>query len=172
MKQTLLITLMLIALPSLVFAESDVLSQLDRNKYSSFKTIESFKIIKCIFRGNGAEKNGLSKEDLTDFIRLKFENNMAGFPYKEMTDFEWQLMTRNEFPTKGQVWVYVWVVGTDYPLACHISLKAGSFDEGDQYTDAVLGVGAKEHLSRLVKDHINQMIERFAVKFFEVRNEL
>ncbi len=97
---------------------------------------------------------------------------MAGFPYKEMTDFEWQLMTRNEFPTKGQVWVYVWIVGTDSPLACHISLKAGSFDEGGQYTDAVLGVGAKEHLSRLVKDHINQMIERFAVKFFEVRNEL
>ncbi len=100
MKQTLLITLMLIVLPSFVFAESDVLSQLDRNKYSSFKTIESFKIIKCIFRGNGAEKNGLSKEDLTDFIRLKFENNMAGFPYKEMTDFEWKFMTRNELSTK------------------------------------------------------------------------
>jgi len=171
MKQTLLIILMLIALPSFVFAESDVLPQLDRNKYSSFKTIESFKIIKCIFRGNGAEKNGLIKEDLTDFIRLKFKNNMAGFSYKEMTDFERQVMTRNKFSAKGQVWVYVWVVGTDSPLACHISLKAGSFDEGDQYTEAVLGVASKEHLSRLVKYHINQMIERFAVKFYEVRNE-
>ena len=80
-------------------------------------------------------------------------------------------MTRNKFSAKGQVWVYVWVVGTDSPLACHISLKAGSFDEGDQYTEAVLGVASKEHLSRLVKYHINQMIERFAVKFYEVRNE-
>lgn len=70
---------MLIALPSFVFAESDVLPQLDRNKYSSFKTIESFKIIKCIFRGNGAEKNGLIKEDLTDFIRLKFENKTSNY---------------------------------------------------------------------------------------------
>ncbi len=87
------------------------------------------------------------------------------------TDFEWQLMTRNKFPTKGQILVYVWVVGTDYPLACHISLEAGSLDDGEQYTDAALGAASKEHLSRLVKDHINLMIKRFAVNFFEVRNE-
>lgn len=96
---------------------------------------------------------------------------MAGFPYKEMTDLEWQFMTRSKYPTKGQILLYVWVVGTDYPLACHISLEAGSFDNGGQYTDAALGAASEEHLSRLVKDHINLMIKRFAMIFFEVRNE-
>ncbi|MDR4508117.1 MAG: hypothetical protein MRJ65_07770 [Candidatus Brocadiaceae bacterium] len=142
-------------------------------KYNSFKTIKSFNSIQVTVKGD-AERSGLNQERLTDLLRLHFKNTMAGFPYQEIKNEEWQIFAKDasRFPVTGKIRLRVWVVGTGYPLVLHMSFRAGSYDNEGLYVEEGLGVTSAHSISQTVSDGIREMIEIFALIFFKVRGEL
>jgi len=71
----------------------------------------------------------------------------------------------------GRLFIKVWTVGDSYPIAYHVSCKAGScLDSFWEYS--YLGYGSKEYVSESVKKRINESIEALATVFFTVRGEL
>ncbi len=51
--------------------------------YAAFKPVDSFGLIIVQFEGDDAPAIGLSKEDLTDFLKLRFKNNFAKIPLRD-----------------------------------------------------------------------------------------
>jgi hypothetical protein len=142
--------------------------QFDRLIYEDFKKIKIFGPLIVLFEGD-AEKIGLNKNDLTDFLKLKVKNNFAGFQIKtiDRSDLE-----KSISPTIGRIVVSVWVVGTDYPVAFHIEIQAGSLNKFDIYEKAILGYGSKNNVPNTIKKVIGDLIEAFAIKFYKVRSEI
>jgi len=151
------------------FSESDIY----RVIYSGLLKIESFGNIRVAFEGKDAEKIGLKEKDLTDLLKLKFKNNFAGIPYKDQSDKILEIYKNKAIaPTIGNLIIKVWIVGDDYPIAYHIELIAGSFENMNNYKNAVLGYGSKSNVPDTVKKTIGQCVEEFAVIFFKARGEL
>ena len=50
--------------------------------YSEFKTIEKFGLISVFLEGS-ADKLGLKKGELTDYLRLRFKNSFSGMEFKD-----------------------------------------------------------------------------------------
>jgi hypothetical protein len=142
--------------------------------YSGFKTIEGFGLISVSLEGS-AEKIGLKKEELTDYLRLRFKNSFAGVGFKEPENL-WETIQNKEKAKKiGYIHVKVWTVGDDYPIAYHIAISAGnlaSSQESLEYETAFLGYGSKRNVPDSVRESISQLIDDLAVAFFKARSEL
>ncbi|MFN7712990.1 MAG: hypothetical protein ACK5OI_11490 [Curvibacter sp.] len=139
--------------------------------YSGFKTMDSFGLISVSVQGS-AEKIGLKKEDLTDFLRLRFKNSFAGIGFKEPKDL-WESIEDNDKGKKiGNIHVKVWTVGDDYPIAYHIAINAGNLTNTRQYESSILGYGSKRNVPDSVRESISKLVEDLAVAFFKARNEL
>jgi hypothetical protein len=141
--------------------------------YPDFPTLESFAKIEVVFEGEDAKKIGLDSDELTDLLRLKFKNNFAGIPYKDAGE---EFVEKNDdegyMSSTGMLFVQVWITGTDYPVAYHIEISAGSLKNPEQYETAVLGYGSKDNVPDVVKKAINDMVEQLAITFFKARGEL
>ncbi|MEW6325833.1 MAG: hypothetical protein AB1515_10665, partial [Nitrospirota bacterium] len=72
----------------------------------------------------------------------------------------------------GWLTVNVWIVGNDFPVAYHLTVKAGHSGNTDFWEDAVLGYSSKEDVPGQIKKSIDEMIEKLAVDFYKVRGEL
>jgi len=139
--------------------------------YSGFKTIERFGLISVSLDGS-AEKIGLKKEDLTDYLRLRFKNSFAGMWFKEPENL-WETIQNKEKAAKiGDIHVNVWTVGDDFPIAYHIAINAGNLANGREYENAFLGYGSKRNVPDSVRESISQLIDDLAVAFFKARSEL
>lgn len=139
--------------------------------YSEFKTIESFGLINVSVEGS-AGTIGLKKEDLTDFLRLRFKNSFAGMGFKEPKNL-WETFEDKEKGKKiGSIHVKVWTVGDEYPIAYHIAISAGNLANTRQYESAILGYGSKRNVPDSVRESISKLIDDLAVAFFKARNEL
>ena len=140
--------------------------------YSDFLTIESFGHIRVVLEGEDAEKIGLDSDKLTDFLKLRFKNNFATIQYK----YQWKAIIESDdedFQSSiGTLYVTVWIVGTDYPIAYHIEIGARAFSGDGGFENAVLGYGSKDNVEETVKTSIAGMVEELAVLFFKVRGEL
>lgn len=138
--------------------------------YSGFKTIDSFGMVNVSLQGS-AEKIGLKKEELTDYLRLRFKNSFAGLPYKEEDLFKiYQDATKSG--KTGVINVTVWTVGDDYPIAYHIAIAAGNLAEPRQYETALLGYGSNKNVPDTVRKGISDLTDDLAVAFFKARSEL
>ena len=83
--------------------------------YSGFKTVERFGLIGVSLEGS-AEKIGLKKDNLTDYLRLRFKNSFAGMEFKEQENL-WETFENKDKAKKiGNIHLKVWTVGDDYPM--------------------------------------------------------
>lgn len=162
-----------------VSSAQDLSTQEDflRNIYPSFSALEYFGSAQVIFKGDGAEELGLDVVELTDFLRLKYKNTFAGFPYRNIIDNPspnlFEQLSDDDFSGRiGSLVATVWIVGTDYPIAYHIELRAGSFNSAREYSDAALGYGSKENVPATVKTALSDMMDDLAITFLKVRGEL
>jgi hypothetical protein len=172
MKKNILFFIILIIILSLFFISS---AQEGINEsailnifYGEFKDIEYFNFIYVSIDGS-AEKIGLNSEELTKYAKLKFKNNFAYIEYKDI-----QLQdnaSESEKKKKGSLWIKVWTVGENYPVAYHIKCKAGNYFDYF-WEQEVLGYGSKENVPNSIKESVGELIEQLAIDFFTTRGEL
>src|SRR5690554_834144 len=139
--------------------------------YSGFKTVERFGLIDVSVEGS-AEKIGLKKEDLKNYLRLRFKNSFAGMEFKEPENLWETFQDKDEARKIGNIHLKVWTVGDDYPVAYHIAINAGNLDSGSEYENTHLGYGSKGNVPESVRESISQLIDDLAVAFFKARGEL
>ncbi|MCG9738594.1 hypothetical protein L1D32_10545 [Shewanella insulae] len=140
--------------------------------YSGFKTIKTFSSIDVYLQGS-AEEIGLSKEELTSYLRLRFKNNFASTGFKK-GDFVKIITEESETKKaeRGDISIKVWTVGDDYPIAFHIEIGAGNYSNLGQYKTAILGYSSKQKIAESVKQSISDLVDDLAVAFFKARGEL
>jgi hypothetical protein len=121
------------------------------------------------------EELGLREEGLEDYAKLRFKNNFADI---ELARSPRKTVNEERNAVHGIMSFSVWTVGTDYPVAYHISVTAGTMGPSeeltvfDRYTNAVLGYCSKSDLVDVVKRAIDSLMEDCAVDFFKARGEL
>jgi hypothetical protein len=144
-----------------------------QDRYSCLSKIKDFGLIRVVFHGENEKKIGLNNIELSNFLRLKYKNNFAGFPYNSIFN---RKDAFNEMIKKkiGMIIVTIWAVGDNYPIAYHVELKAkclGS-DALDTYEDAYLGYSYKAKIKGSIRKSIEDLVEKFAIIFFKARGEL
>jgi hypothetical protein len=158
-----------------ISAAEDKKINFDSFMYSGFITINTFSSIDVYLQGT-AEDIGLSKEELTDYLRMRFKNSFANLEFKE-TDFGSIWNESNEERAKrGIIEIKIWTVGDDYPIAFHIEIRAGNY-AGDysnmsQYKSAILGYDSKSKIQNTTKESISELVDELAVSFFKARGEI
>lgn len=152
-----------------VFAKEE--PSLEEFLYGGFKTVQTFGHVDVQISGD-AEKIGLNKNELKDLLLLKFKNNFADIPYKEDPNWPQKVKDKELAQKVGIIYMKVWIVGDDYPIAYHLSFDAGNLSSVRFYEDALLGYGNRENVPETVKKTIDQFVERVAITFFKVRGDL
>ena len=121
---------------------------------------------------------GLDEQELEDYAKLRFKNSFAAIEFdRELSESVFEDFSPEEKDAVHGVIIFrVWTVGTDYPIAYHISIMAGTLGPGyynpDRHTNAYLGCCSKTDLMDVVKESIDSLMEDFAIEFFKARGEL
>lgn len=156
--------------------EDHVDSVRQANQGPAYRLVRKFLgITVIVFQEEGL---GLSQKELAEYARLRFKNNFGtvelwqpGIPFRDFPPEE-------KVAVHGVMSFTVWIVGTDYPLAYHISMTAGTMGPTeeltvfDRYTDAALGCCSKRDLLDVVKRSIDSLMEDCALDFFKARGEI
>lgn len=165
---------------SLVFAEEH--KSLEQFFYGRFSKIQGFRCIEVNL--DNAKEIGLSKNELTDYVKLKFRNNFRGIQI--LTDEQVVKMpVKGRGEKLGYIWFDVFTIGdTDYPVAFHVQCRAGNLKHSIDnimapiqqnsiiWESASLGFCWKINVSENIKKAINMLIENLAIIFFKARDEL
>lgn len=160
-----------------------------------FKGIKSFELIEIVLSGS-AEKIGLVKGELEDFLKLSFKDKFAGIKLSSYSFEErraaigWGFTKTSRVPKTdrerkkqqeginlarkmGFLTCRVWTIGKNFPIAFHSKCRAGNFLVLDQgWEREYLGVGYKENVRDEIKKTLNETIESLANDFFKARGEL
>lgn len=139
--------------------------------YSGFKTIKTFSSIGVYLTGS-AEEIGLSKEELTNYLRLRFKNSFADTGFKEIGFETIMKESEGKRAEQGDIAVTVWTVGDDYPIAFHIEIGAGNYSNLGLYKTAMLGYSSKQQINDSVKKSISELVDQLAITYFKARGEL
>lgn len=139
--------------------------------YKGFKTVKSFGFVSVSIMGD-ARKIGLKEDELSNYLRLKFKNNFADIPYKKASYNDKIFNNKEQRNSIGSIHIKVWTIGDDYPIAYHLSIRAGNYTDFGIYTNAILGYGSKENVPETVKKLITELVEELAISFFKARGAL
>ena len=137
---------------------------------AAFQPIECFTSIDIKVVGEDVNKIGLTKEYLTDYLRLAVKREIPTIRYQpDIVDFD-------KWETDAQKWgnisVTVWTVGSDYPIAYYVSIEAGNWKSSAIHKDAYLGYGSKNNVPETIKKNIAELVQRFAIVFYKARKEI
>ncbi len=115
-----------------------------------------------------AEKIGLNKAKLTDYLRLKVKNN---FPNIKLED-----SPRDKYKPEqiGYILFRVWIGGVEYPVVYHIKYEFWnlSLTRYRILEDEVLGCGTKGTVPDSVMKAIDRLTKRLAIVFSKARGKL
>jgi hypothetical protein len=137
--------------------------------YADLKKVESFGFIHVHIKNSDGNPLGLSSQDLTDHLKLRYKNSFANVPFRDQSK---NLMHVRDPEKVGYFWCGVWTVGDNYPVAYHVECRAGSFANSSILKDAVLGYGNKKNVPDTVKESISNIVSEFAIRFFKTRGEM
>jgi len=143
---------------------------IEQRQYPEFSGIESFGIILVYldFDPRHQKKLGLKREELNDFLILKYKNNLADFPYKKAS---WS--DRLTFPEDiGVIYLKIITEGVEYPIAYWVELNVGNDANWNVYEHGKLGYCDKNSIVNEIKGAITGLMERFAIAFFKARGEM
>lgn len=152
------------------------LGDLEKRLYGELAAIKYFGNINVVVEGtdvlkpNSKNAIGLSSEDLTQYLRLRYRNNFADVPYREI-DYS-KFPPASERPNIGNLWCKAWTVGDNYPVAYYVECKMGTLMKFDVGHDAALGYGNASTTKDEIRKSIDRMVTEFAQLFFRVRGEL
>lgn len=167
----LILISVLLSLPWLVSAQQtqqDFEKEVNEFSYRHLKNIEYFGIIHVRLKNAESNKIGLNEGDLTDYLKLRYKNNFANIPFRDLrsnlADF-----TKEKV---GLLLCSVWTVGDDYPIAFHVECKAGPAGNPSILTDAYLGYGNKRNVPDTIKKVLDEIVSGIAIRFYKARGEM
>jgi hypothetical protein len=106
---------------------------------------------------------------------LRFKNNFAGVPDRELPAKEFGNTMRNpEAAVKnGSLGCRVWILGTKHPIVYHVKCSITSFFMSQALAeDEWLGFAGPTSIKDEIKDSLNRGVETLAIKFFKARKEM
>ncbi len=140
-----------------------------RHRYRDVKLIEKFGFINMYVKAREEDHRiGLSDEELTSFLKLRYKNNFANVPYKKTN----RNISEEDKKKIGTLWCAVWTVGKNYPIAYHVECRMGTYSNDRIFGDATLGFGSKENVPDSIREAVDRMVSGFAILFFKYRGEL
>jgi hypothetical protein len=142
---------------------------MEQTKDVRLRLLESFGYIKVSTQGS-AKQMGLKDDELTAYLRQHFKNHFKDVPFKNPKTESNPTVNLNRPETIGTLFVRVWTVGDDAPVAFYVSLTAGSLADYQAYEDAVLGYTSKDKIHQQVQKSIALLVERLANTFFKLRS--
>ena len=124
MKVTEIFFVILLSVLSYSFVCSEELKPTERTLFQRFSKIQGFGPIQVELTQN--KYIGLSENELTDYVKLKFRNNFKGIQILTM-DQAAKIPAKGRGEKLGYIWFSVFTVGdTDYPVAYHVQCRAGN----------------------------------------------
>jgi len=165
---------------SLVFAEEH--KSFEQLYYGRFSKIKGFRYIEVNL--DKSKEIELSKNELTDYVKLKFRNNFRGIQI--LTDEQVvKMLVKGRGEKLGYIWFDVFIRGdTDYPVVYYVQCRAGNLKHFSDnlpapiqqnsiiWEKAYIGFCRKINVSEKIKKVINGLIEELAIDFFKARSEL
>jgi hypothetical protein len=142
---------------------------MEQTKDVRLRLLESFGYIKVNTQGS-AEKLGFKDDELTAYLRQHFKNHFRDVPFKNLKTESNPKANLNRPETIGTLFVRVWTVGDNVPVAFYVSLTSGSLADYQAYEDAVLGYTSKDKAHQQVQKSIALLVERLANTFFKLRS--
>ncbi|MBP8646319.1 MAG: hypothetical protein KBH99_09395 [Syntrophobacteraceae bacterium] len=140
--------------------------------YGEFREIQSFGLIAVSLVGD-FEGTDLNEKELLVYVRTKFREHFPGVRLedlgKDSERFLHLLTTRDK--TVGNITIRVWVVGKEYPLAYHVRLDAGNFNNPSIWSEEVLGHGSGKTVPAAIHKILDEMMRMFSRVFFQVRGQ-
>jgi hypothetical protein len=106
-------------------------------------------------------------EEMTSYLRSRFKNNFANFPYEFVAFFGW-----SKDPKIGHLQCKIWLHGDSYPIAYHVECKLGAGNKSSVLYDATLGITSKDRSDKDIKAALDRMVSKFSRIFFRARGEL
>ena len=149
-------------------SDTEALRRMNDVLYGPLKQIEYFGFIHVHIKNSGEQTLGMSSEDLTDFLKLRYMNNFANVAYRK----EGNILGVQNMDRIGSLWCGVWTVGTDFPVAYHVECNCGSLSKPTTLTDEVLGYGNKTNVPESIRQALDSMVSKFAIQFFKTRREM
>lgn len=133
--------------------------------------VTSFGYIYATRHHSGRDKQEVRKlnvweidEEMSSFLRSRFKNDFANFPYEFVGSLEW---SRN--PRIGHLQCKIWLHGDSNPIAYHIECNLGAGNRPRVLYDATLGITSKDKASNDIQEALDRMVSKFARIFFRAR---
>ena len=139
---------------------------------SSYMSIFSKVIVnstRVVFVDDTAEKIGLDKNELTNYLKLRIKNNFTGIKLETVYSDALKKYDDSEI---GRIHVSVWVVGAEYPIAYLIEYYFFDRDLNEIWTQKMMGCGSIDAVKNGVKAGIDDLTQDLAISFFKARGEL
>ncbi len=115
-----------------------------------------------------AEKIGLNKAKLTDYLRLKVKNNFANIKLEDSP--------RDKYKPEqiGYIRFRVWIGGVEYPVIYHIKYEFWnlSLTRYRILENEILGCGTKGTVPASVMKAIDKLTKKLAIVFSKARGKL
>jgi len=141
--------------------------------YRDLKPISFFGSISVkshIVDSTGPDKaDGLSSEELTQFMRLQFSKYFPSVPFRGVDVSRWS--DEENKASMGRFSCRVWIESNESPVAYQVKCQISTSDHLNIIEDASLGYGPKDKVPAIVRQQIDRMVQSFAVIYFRVRNE-
>jgi len=185
----------LIILLLLSFACSQVYSQKDqdtsdkvstrvkeRRKRFEKRIVEAYKKVKVIWQlevffkdSNDVykKKYNLDIEGITKYFKLKLKNNLSDIKIDPGYLFTSKKDVDDLVDDVISIHLNIWAVGDNFPVAYYINFEMDFIDSSlPIYDEACLGYCSASDLETEAKMAITNLVENFAIHFYEKRGEL
>jgi len=103
-------------------------------------------------------------EEMSSFLRLRFKNHFANFPYKFVGTFG-----SGTNPEIGRLQCYIWLHGDSYPIAYHVECYLGAGKKSRVLHDATLGITSEDRANNDIQEALDRIVSKFARIFFRAR---
>ena len=170
MKRKMIMFVFMILYPSLVLG-ADRLPAAGEERYDGFKKIESFAFVYVTAQGSAPEI-GIDQDDYTDRLRYLFKTTIAGMDVEKPSNLSEIMTDLSKAAKYGVLIVNVTTVGHKHPIPYHIDFYAGSLANYRIYNATLLGYNNEYNVPRIVREKIEEFMEKFAIVFLKAREEL
>ena len=156
--------------PSLLLG-ADKLPITGDERYIGFKKIQKFAFVYVSAQGSAAEI-GINEDEYTDRLRYQFKTAIAGMDIEKPSHLSEIMADISEAAKYGVLIVKVTTVNDNYPIPYHIDFYAGSLANYRIYNMTLLGYNNEYNVPRIVREKIQEFMEKFAIVFLKARAEL
>lgn len=132
--------------------------------YKDLSKIKKVNKPSIIFDGSAKSLLEKSEAELKEYAGLVIKRNLPKIKFIGQED-----SYSNDF---GRLIFTIWAVGESYPIALHVEISAGPYEQINCYERASMRVSSEEMIKNHIKEAFNTLIEDFAITYLKVSGEM